>query len=225
MFHILDIEEYDIIIGRIDIRTHDILKKCHDQIMWDTRPSLIEDATVSTVTLAAHYSWLGEYLQSDSDTDLQDQIEDQPEQSDTLQSRYSTVAESTLGHIYDYYKKQSQTKRIRSTTNNRGRLRRKLCNLDRNKFVQREYDHRIAQAMLLGINSSRCVTCAAQLTNTEDPTLTPTGTVLNTDTTSGSPASTANRHHKVTTPNLTPSGTSKETTGISQCANSVASTK
>jgi hypothetical protein len=59
-FHKLDIEEYDIIIGRIDIRDQDILKKCHDQIMWDTRPGLIEDKNVSTATLAAHYAWLGE---------------------------------------------------------------------------------------------------------------------------------------------------------------------
>ncbi len=66
-FHILDIDEYDIIIGRIDIRDQDILKKCHDQIMWDTRPGLIDDKNVSTATLATHYTWLGEYLLSDEE--------------------------------------------------------------------------------------------------------------------------------------------------------------
>ena len=72
--------------------------------------------------------------------------------------------------------------------------------------------------MLLGMNSARCVTCAAQLTPPEEPSPTPLGTVQFTDTTSGSSSSTANMHHNVTTPNSTPLGTSKETTGISQCA-------
>ena len=218
-FHILDIEDYDIIIGRIDIRTHDILKKCHDQIMWDTRSSLIEDDTVAVTTLAAHYSWLGEYLLSDSDHETDNEIDDPTKLSALKPTRYSTVEGSTLGHIYDYYKQQSRKKRIRSTTNNRGRLRRRLCNLDRNKFVQREYDHRVARAILLGINSQRCVTCANQLTDVDIPPPMPTGTVTTSDTTSGTPTPTVDRHHKVTTPNSTPSGMSKDTTGITQCAN------
>ena len=218
-FHILEIEEYDIIIGRIDIRDHEVLRKCHDQIMWDTRSSLIEDKHISTATLAAHYVWLGEYLQSDSEQEPADDFDVPPEQSEVSQNRYSSVKDSTLGHIYDFYKKQSQKKRTRSTTNNRGRLRRKLSNLDRNKFVQREYDHRVARAMLLGINSIRCVTCAAQLTDADFPPPTPIGTVDNTDTTSGNNTATADRHDKVTTPNSKPLGMSKETTGITQCAN------
>ena len=85
------------IVGRKDLRDNNVLKKCHDQIMWDTRPGLIDDIKVTTSLLAVHYKWLDDNVQQhDEDSEL-DTVTTEP-----TATKYAKVEGSAQTHIYQF---------------------------------------------------------------------------------------------------------------------------
>jgi hypothetical protein len=215
VFHILDIEGYDMIVGRKDLRDNDILKKCHDQIMWDTRPGLIDDKKVTTSLLALHYKWLEENVQhEDTDSEVET-VTNEPKAT-----KYAKVEGSPLTPIYQFYKRLSFKKRKRSTTNI-GRLRRKLQLLDPSTLLQRVIPERIRRAILMGITTPRCLKCGDSLQQFQDPThlLNPKGSEASTNISSGQ--STNEGQSEINndgSKDQPPTGASQATTGTVLCS-------
>ena len=215
VFHILDIEGYDMIVGRKDLRNNEILKKCHDQIMWDTRPGFIDDKKVTTSLLAIHYKWLDENVQHEDDDSEVETVSEEPKAR-----KYAKVEGSPLTPVYEFYKKLSHKKKKRSTTNV-GRLRRKLQLLDPSILLQRVIPERIRRAILMGITTTRCLTCGDSLQKLQDPThlLNPEGSEASTNNSSRRSTNESQSHINNDGSNdQSPTGASHETTGTVMCS-------